>query len=59
MTSTPSTRHESAVGHVTGRAAYTDEQHAPRGLASLYPVQAKHAHHKKNENIQGDERLVE
>ncbi|UXI68671.1 xanthine dehydrogenase molybdopterin binding subunit [Tahibacter amnicola] len=37
-------RHESAVGHVTGRAVYTDEQHEPTGLLSLYPVQAPHAH---------------
>ena len=36
--------HESAVGHVTGRAIYTDEQHPPQGLLSLYPVQAPHAH---------------
>jgi xanthine dehydrogenase large subunit len=37
-------RHESAVGHVTGRAVYTDEQHAPTGLLSLWPVQSPHAH---------------
>jgi xanthine dehydrogenase large subunit len=37
-------RHESAVGHVTGRAVYVDEQHPPSGLLSLYPVQAPHAH---------------
>jgi len=36
--------HESAVGHVTGRAIYTDEQHEPSGLLSLYPVQSPHAH---------------
>ena len=36
--------HESAIGHVTGRAVYTDEQHAPTGMLSLYPVQALHAH---------------
>ena len=36
--------HESAVGHVSGRAIYTDEQHPPCGLLSLYPVQAPHAH---------------
>ena len=41
--STPTT-HESAVGHVTGRAVYADEQHPPQGLLSLYPVQAPHAH---------------
>jgi len=38
-----SAKHESAVGHVTGRAVYTDEQREPLGLASLYPVQAPHA----------------
>jgi xanthine dehydrogenase large subunit len=37
-------RHESAVGHVTGRAVFTDEQHPPTGMLSLYPVQAPHAH---------------
>ena len=26
--------HESAIGHVTGRAVYTDEQHAPTGIAT-------------------------
>ncbi len=36
--------HESAVGHVTGQAIYTDEQHEPVGMLSLYPVQAPHAH---------------
>jgi xanthine dehydrogenase large subunit len=39
-----SLKHESAVGHVTGRAVYTDEMHPPAGLLSLYPVQAPHAH---------------
>ena len=37
-------RHESAVGHVTGRAVYTDEQLAPTGMLCVYPVQAPHAH---------------
>jgi xanthine dehydrogenase large subunit len=37
-------RHESAVGHVTGRAIYTDEQHAPTGMLGVWPVQAPHAH---------------
>lgn len=37
-------KHESAVGHVTGRAIYTDEQTMPVGLLRLYPVQAPHAH---------------
>jgi xanthine dehydrogenase large subunit len=38
------TRHESAVGHVTGRAIYTDELPEPAGQVSLWPVQAPHAH---------------
>jgi xanthine dehydrogenase large subunit len=37
-------KHESAVGHVTGRAVYTDEQHPPQGLLSVWPVASKHAH---------------
>ena len=36
--------HESAVGHVTGRAVYVDEQHPPAGQLSLWPVCAPHAH---------------
>ncbi len=36
-------RHESAVGHVTGRAVYVDEQHPPAGQLSLWPVCAPHA----------------
>jgi xanthine dehydrogenase large subunit len=36
--------HESAVGHVSGRAIYTDEQHPPVGMLSLHPVQSPHAH---------------
>jgi xanthine dehydrogenase large subunit len=39
-----SLHHESAVGHVTGRAIYTDEQRPPSGMLSVYPVQAPHAH---------------
>ncbi len=39
-------KHESAVGHVTGRAVYTDEQHPPVGLLSVWPVASKHAHAK-------------
>ncbi len=39
-----SAKHESAIGHVTGRAVYTDEQLEPTGLVSLSPVQAPHAH---------------
>ncbi len=37
-------RHESAVGHVTGRAIYTDEQRPTEGMLSVYPVQSPHAH---------------
>ncbi|HRN60240.1 MAG TPA: hypothetical protein PLI44_08390 [Chiayiivirga sp.] len=37
-------KHESAVGHVTGRAVYTDEQHPPQGLLSVWPVTSPHAH---------------
>ena len=36
--------HESAEGHVSGRAIYTDEQHPPQDLLSLWPVQSPHAH---------------
>lgn len=37
-------KHESARGHVTGRAAYADELAMPSGTLSLYPVQSPHAH---------------
>jgi len=37
-------KHESAEGHVSGRAVYTDEQRLPTGMLSLFPVQAPHAH---------------
>ncbi|MBD1914112.1 MULTISPECIES: xanthine dehydrogenase molybdopterin binding subunit [unclassified Leptolyngbya] len=37
-------RHESAEGHVTGKAVYTDEQRPPMGMLSLYPVLSSHAH---------------
>ncbi len=37
-------RHQSAPGHVSGRAVYTDEQHAPSGMLSVWPVQSAHAH---------------
>ncbi|MCU0565048.1 MAG: xanthine dehydrogenase molybdopterin binding subunit [Oculatellaceae cyanobacterium Prado106] len=36
--------HESAVGHVTGKAIYTDEQRPLLGMLSIYPVIAPHAH---------------
>lgn len=39
-----SLKHESAIGHVSGRAVYTDEQRSPAGQLRLYPVQAPHAH---------------
>lgn len=38
--------HESAVGHVSGTAVYTDDQREPAGMLSLYPVLAPHAHAK-------------
>ncbi|SFN63191.1 xanthine dehydrogenase molybdopterin binding subunit [Dokdonella immobilis] len=44
MKPSPAGRHENAVGHVTGRAVYTDEQHLPLGMLSVAPVQAPHAH---------------
>lgn len=36
--------HESAVGHVTGKALYTDDQRELAGMLSLYPVTSPHAH---------------
>lgn len=36
--------HESATGHVSGKAVYTDDQRPPIGMLSLYPVVAPHAH---------------
>ncbi len=36
--------HESAAGHVSGKAIYTDDQRPPAGMLSLYPVQAPHSH---------------
>ena len=38
--------HESAEGHVTGKAIYTDEQRSPLGMLSVYPVQAAYARAK-------------
>ncbi len=35
--------HESAVGHVSGQAIYTDDQRQAVGMLSLYPVLAPHA----------------
>lgn len=36
--------HESAVGHVTGTAVYTDDQPRIQGMLSAWPVRAPHAH---------------
>lgn len=36
--------HESAVGHVTGKAIYTDDQRLPPGMVFLYPVMSPYAH---------------
>jgi xanthine dehydrogenase large subunit len=38
--------HESAEGHVTGKAVYTDEQRPPAGMLSVYPVMAPYARAK-------------
>jgi len=38
--------HESAIGHVTGKAIYTDDQRLPVGMLSLYPVLSTHARAK-------------
>jgi xanthine dehydrogenase large subunit len=38
--------HESAVGHVSGKAVYTDDQRLPAGMLSLYPVLSPHARAK-------------
>ncbi|PSB42595.1 xanthine dehydrogenase molybdopterin binding subunit [Chroococcidiopsis sp. CCNUC1] len=35
--------HESAAGHVSGKAIYTDDQRLPAGMLSLYPVLSPHA----------------
>jgi xanthine dehydrogenase large subunit len=35
--------HESARGHVSGRAVYTDDQRKPEGMLSLWPVTTPHA----------------
>lgn len=35
--------HESAAGHVTGRATYSDDQRLPAEMLSLWPVMAPHA----------------
>ncbi len=38
--------HESAIGHVSGTAVYTDDQREPAGMLSLHPVLAPHARAK-------------
>jgi len=35
--------HESAKGHVSGSAVYTDDQHLPTEMLTAYPLQAAHA----------------
>lgn len=35
--------HESAIGHVTGQAVYTDDQRLPTGMLHLHPVLSPHA----------------
>ncbi len=37
-------KHESAIGHVTGRAIYADELRPEHGMVSLWPVAATLAH---------------
>jgi xanthine dehydrogenase molybdopterin binding subunit/xanthine dehydrogenase small subunit len=39
-----SLRHESAVGHVTGRALYTDDTAQRRPMLDVWPVCSPHAH---------------
>jgi xanthine dehydrogenase molybdopterin binding subunit/xanthine dehydrogenase small subunit len=39
-----SLRHESAVGHVTGRALYVDDTASRRPMLDLWPVCSPHAH---------------
>ncbi len=40
----PAIPHESAIGHVTGGARYTDELHMPAGVLSMMPVLSNCAH---------------
>jgi xanthine dehydrogenase large subunit len=44
MSTSTSKSHESAVGHVSGSALYTDDQRLPAGMLSLWPVLSPHAH---------------
>jgi xanthine dehydrogenase large subunit len=38
--------HDSAIGHVTGNARYTDEQRHPAGMLTAMPLMSSHAHAK-------------
>ncbi|MBK1881283.1 xanthine dehydrogenase molybdopterin binding subunit [Luteolibacter pohnpeiensis] len=42
----PILRHESAIGHVTGRAVYTHDQALKRPMLEVWPVLSKHARAK-------------
>ena len=44
MSPGPARPHESAVGHVTGRAVYTDDMLVPAGQLTCRPVLSPHAH---------------
>lgn len=46
MTQQAGVPHESAHGHVSGAARYTDELMQPAGILSLYPICANQAHAK-------------
>lgn len=39
-------KHESAAGHVSGLAVYTDDQRLPAGMLTAVPVMSPHAHAK-------------
>jgi len=43
---TKALRHESAAGHVTGRALYVDDTAQKRPMLEVWPVMAPHAHAK-------------
>ncbi len=42
--SSPALKHDSAVGHVTGRAEYVDDEAARRPMLEVWPVFSPHAH---------------
>ncbi|MDO8541341.1 MAG: xanthine dehydrogenase small subunit [Opitutaceae bacterium] len=47
-------RHESAIGHVTGRALYVDDMAQRRPMLEVWPVLAPHAHARiKRRNANG------